>query len=219
MDKAGEKHIVRRCLLGLIVLGIGAFGRVDGRVISDVSPRWSDVFFTEEKPAFLLPAIANHKKTVALMTVNAKEHWQLAVAAPIAARIRHHNKIPILLATEPEGLAIQSRLMELFAADLNSYTMMDFDGFLERVQGHCAVHVLPKARDCAQTALLAAMSFWQSTDVLVVGAVDDPEAAILGSILASHLGVPFVPISGRENPQMVSEGLEILNVKRIIFVT
>ncbi len=219
MNKAGENHIIKRCLLGLIVLGIGSFVRVDGRVFSDASQRWSDVFFTEEKPAFLLSAVANHNKTVTLMTVDAKEQWQLAVAAPIAARIRHHKKIPILMATAPEGLAIQSTLMERLTPDLNSYIVMDFDGFLKQVRGRCAVHVLPKASDCAQTALLAAMSFWQSADVLIVGAVDDPEAAILGSTLASHLSVPFVPISGRENPKMISEGLEILNVKRVVFVT
>ena len=203
----------------LIILGIGSIGRSDGQILSDVSQRQSDGFYAETKPAFLLPAVTNDNKPVVLIMVGTEKEWQLAVAAPIAARIRRHNKIPILLATAREGRAIQTTLIKQLAPALNSGIAMNFDGRLEHIQGYCAVHVLPKTSDCAQTGLLAAMSFWQSTNLVIVGAVDDSEAAILGSTLASHLGVPFIPISGRENPKMISDGLNALEIKRVIFVT
>ena len=155
------------------------------------------------------------------MTVGAEEQWPLAVAAPIAARIRRHDKLPILLATAPEGRAIQTTLLKQLAPALNACIVMKegLDGLLEQVRGHCAFHVLPTAPDCALTSLRAAMGFWQSTDGVVVGIVNDSEAVILGATLACHLGVPFIPVSGRENPKTISDGLEALSVKRILLVS
>ncbi|OHB77287.1 MAG: hypothetical protein A2Z25_10545 [Planctomycetes bacterium RBG_16_55_9] len=182
-----------------------------------------------ETTPFLLPAITSHDKpalsavegSVALITVGAEEQWRLAVAAPIAARIRRHDKIPILLATAPEGRGVQTVLIKQLAPALNSCIVMaqGSDGLLGQVQGRCAIHVLPAASECGQAGLLAARSFWQSTNLVVVGAVADSEAVILGSTLACHLGVPFIPISGRENPRMLSDGLEALEVKRVLFAT
>jgi Peptidase family C25 len=186
---------------------------------AEVSQRTSYRSSTDKRPAFLLPAIAGQSKAVTLIMVGAEEQGSLAAAAPIAARIQRRGKIPILLATAPESRAIQSTLITQLDSALGSCVVMGqgFDALPEQIRGRCPIHVLPTASDCARAGLLAAMSFWQSTDAVVVGSVDDGEAAILGSALASHLDVPFIPVSGREDLRMISDGLEALGVKRVLF--
>jgi len=185
----------------------------------NISLRPSENFYPENEPAYLIPTIEKQSKPVVLITVDAEQQWQLAISAPIAGRIRQRGKIPILLATMPDGHTIQTSLVKLLVPALNSCVAMDFGSLLDSVQENCAVRFLPKASDCTQASLLAAMCFWQSTDCAVVGAIDDSEAAILGSTLACHLGVPFIPLSNRDDLNAVTKGLEILTVKHVVLVT
>jgi len=222
MNGASENQVVKRCLLGLLImLGMGSIGRTGGQDMPAISGQRSYGFPTGQRPAFLLPAITSHSKPIALIAVPAEEAWQLAVAAPIAARIRRHDKVPILLATEMEGSAAQAKFVKQLAPALGSCTILsgDLDGLSSQLQRRCAIHVLPRVSGYAETGLLLAMRFWQSTDSVVIGVVEDCEASILGSALASHLGVPFIPVSGWEDARVISGGLEALNVKRLVLVT
>jgi len=175
----------------------------------------------EKKTSFLLPAITSRNKPITLITVPATSEWLLAVAAPIAAKIRQHNKIPILLAMSPDNLPVQRMLIKQLAPTLNSCTVLTQGLSLpfDQIREHCPVNILSTTSDCAETGLLLAKNFWERTDLVIVGAVGDSEAVILGSALASHLGVPFIPLSGKESLKTISDGLETLGVKRVLLAT
>ena len=210
-----------RCLLGLLIVLSSMLDAPCSILSAQQETRIENPESRIETPAFLLPAITKGNKSVVLITVDAEKQWQLSVAGPIAAQIRRHNKVPILLTPVPEGRAVQAKLMKQLVPSLNSCIVMrqSSDELFEQIQGRCAIHVLPADTDDAVTSLLAAMSFWQSTDLVVMGCVDDPEGSILGSALACHLGVPFIPLSGRDNLRVISDGLQALKVERVLFAT
>lgn len=172
-----------------------------------------------EKPTFLLPTIAKQNEPIALIAVGEKDTWLLAVASPVAAKIRQLDKMPILLVFGPEPVREQTRLLEKLGPLLGSCTILTSDPnlFLSRNQGSFVTNVVPTTSEPSETGLLVAKYFWQETDSVVVASIDDSAAAVLGAALASHLGVPFIPVTGQENPNVLLEELKALNIGRILF--
>lgn len=170
-------------------------------------------------PVFLLPAIAHQNEPIALIVVPEEDTCVLAVVAPVAARIRQVNKTPILLALAAEPTREQTLLLNRLAPFSGSCTILTSDPnlFWGQEKEGFITNIVPTTSDLMETSLLLARHYWQKTDLVVIAYKDDPAAAILGSTLASHLAVPFIPITGQEDPNVFSKEFETLDVKRVLF--
>jgi len=168
-----------------------------------------------------LPVIANQNEPLVLLTVPENVRWLLAAAAPIAAKIRQLNKTPILLALSSEAVPEQTKLVEKLAPFSGSCTILTEDPnlFIVQVPKNCVRNIIPTTSEPTRTGIFLARSFWGKTEMVVMAIIEDSEAMILGSTLASHLAVPFIPIAGDENSEVFSKELKVLSVNRVYFVT
>ena len=169
----------------------------------------------------LLPEIAKQNEPLALVTVSSNEQWLLTAAAPIAAKIRQLNKTPILLALTSEPVPEQTRLLKRLEPFIGSCTMVASDPnlYISQIRGNCLKNTIPVTAEPSEVGLFLAKSFWGKTDMVVMAVIEDSEAMILGSTLASHLVVPFIPIIGDEDPNVLSRELKVLSTRRVYFIT
>ena len=173
------------------------------------------------KPGFLLPAIAEHSNPVALFAVNEDNTWLFATAVPIAARVRQLGKTPILLALSPELAGEQKRLLQRLESCVGSCTILSVDpnGLYREMPLNYKTKVLHMSSEPVEAGLFLAGAFWEQNDSVVVSMIEDPEATIFGSALAAHCGIPYIPITGEEAANLLSEKLRSLAIKSITFVT
>jgi len=186
-------------------------------------------------PASRPVAVKNQNKPVTLIGVPESDEHLLALAAPIAAKIRQRNQTPILLALASANAAQQNLLKQLAPLAGSCIVLTpDSDPPLAEVRALFATNIVSAFRDPeegsrnagSQIGLLLAGSFWKKTDVVVAAGAADPEALILGGTLAAHLGVPLIPATGRTNPEgsreagshTLSEQMKLLGVQRILHV-
>ena len=169
----------------------------------------------------LLPVIAKQNEPLALVTVPANDRWLLTVAAPIAAKIRKLNKTPILLALTAEPVPEQTRLLKRLEPFVGSCTIVapDPNLYISQIHGNCLKNTIPAIAEPSEVGLFLAKSFWGKTDMVVMAVIEDSEAMILGSTLASHLVVPFIPIIGDEDPNVLSKELKVLSTRHVYFIT
>ncbi|MBN2457068.1 MAG: hypothetical protein JXB29_11135, partial [Sedimentisphaerales bacterium] len=169
----------------------------------------------------LSPVIANQNEPLALITVPANDQWLLTAATPIAAKIRQLNKTPILLALTSEPVPEQTRLLKRLEPFIGSCTMVASDPnlYISQIRGNCLKNTIPATAEPSEVGLFLAKSFWGKTDMVVMAVIEDSEAMILGSTLASHLVVPFIPIIGDEDPNVLSRELKVLSTRRVYFIT
>ncbi len=74
--------------------------------------------------------------------------------------------------------------------------------------------VLPAGRTAA--ALELARCMWTRSETAVVSLPADPGAEIVGSTLAAHMGVPYLPLDGPGAVPLVSKVLAGLGVRRVL---
>ena len=165
--------------------------------------------------------VAKQNEPLALVTVPANEQWSLTTAAPIAAKIRQLNKTPILLALTSEPVPEQTRLLKRLESFIGSCTIVASDPniYTNQIHGNYLKNTIQITSEPTELGLHLAKSFWGKTDTVVMAVIEDSEAMILGSTLASHLVVPFIPIIGDEDPNVLSRELKVLSTKRVYFIT
>lgn len=171
-----------------------------------------------KKPESLLWTQTDHNKPLTLIVVPEKNKWLLAAAAPIAAKMRRQNTTPVLLALASENVPEQTRLIEQLTPLVRSCVLLMTEPDLPfRLPGlKTAKSIVPVTSEPAKTGLLLAETFWKKVDLVVMARLQNAEAVVLASTLASHLGVPFIPVTGRENPETLSQGLKALGVQRLL---
>jgi len=169
----------------------------------------------------LSPVIAKQNEPLALITVPENDRRLLTTIAPIAAKIRQLKKTPILLALTSEPVPEQTRLLKRLEPFIGSCTIVapDLNLYINQIHGNCLKNTIPATAESSDVGLFLAKSFWGKTEMVVIAVIEDPEAMILGSTLASHLAVPFIPIIGDEDPNVLSRELKVLSTKRIYFIT
>ncbi|MFO8013115.1 MAG: C25 family cysteine peptidase [Phycisphaerae bacterium] len=172
--------------------------------------------------------------------------WLLAVAASLAARLRGEEGPPLLLvapgvAPEANGEAPA----EETADDDGEY---DDGSSCETAESvwppapallrtiHRPLVILqtseaeppdadplpdtvPVSRGGAAGAFLLAKRFWGTSDTVVVARLADPEAALLASALAAHLGAPLLPVESALDESLLPGLLPALGAKRVLFAT
>jgi len=173
-----------------------------------------------EKVAFLLPKISEAKNSLVLLTVEEERGWLLAAVAPVAARIRQLNKTPVILAVNSETAIEQVCLLERLRPVLGFAVAFGPENLLhEKITQDCPKATITAGQEPAEVGLRLARSFWSESDLSVVALVEDTEAVILGSALASNMCIPFIPITGEEASSELTEWLSSMRTEQVFLVT
>lgn len=174
-----------------------------GEPVSAPEPRWQD---EPNDPAGLL-------------IVAESEEWLLSIASPLASKLRHGKEVPILvsLSAKPmkETLELVKRLSSCRSVVLSCSpepaSTRDIEGLRPGV--------FSTSSNPTQAGAKVAEAFWGKSNDVVVACADDPEAVILGSMLAANLGVPFIPAGNFEDRKVLSACLARLGVQRVLAAT
>ena len=174
-----------------------------------------------QKPTFLIPAIAKQNKPIALIVVQQDDEWLVAAAAPAAAKIRQVNKTPILLKWASKENPRQQKMLEQLEPVTGFCTILSSNPTftLDQINDNPTICNIPTKSEPAEASLLLAGHFWQKADSVVIASRYDPAAIIMGSALASHSCVPLIVSTGKEQLNTLSQKLNSLKVRRIIYVT
>lgn len=128
-----------------------------------------------------------------LIIVPDDEGYLLAVAAPLAAKMKTSAGPPYLLALgalPTEGATtLTQRLNPRRSMVLTSGAQSDLGAAL----GNSNIDVLALDADPMHCGVMVARRFWRKCDTVIVASTDDPGGMILGSMFAAHLVVPFIP--------------------------
>jgi hypothetical protein len=216
----GSAYLLPRYLLGMLALMLAA------NTVCAACPAGPDetglapASERTNTPALLLDAVKNQNKPLALIVVPERQEWLMALAAPVAAKFREYKRTPILLALPSENVARQTSLLKQLAPFVGSCTVLTADPDLPPCQMArlFATSVVPRFDDPTEIGLFLAKNCWQKAKVAIVVTAADPEALIVGSTLAAHLGVPLIPMTNRADSEAISGQLRLLNVESILLV-
>jgi hypothetical protein len=125
------------------------------------------------------------------------------------------------LALTSEPIPEQTRLLKRLEPFIGSCTVIapDPNLYISQIHGNYLKNTIQTTSKPTELGLHLAKSFWGKTDMVVMAVIEDSEAMILGSTLASHLVVPFIPIIGNEDPNVLSRELKVLSTRRVCFIT
>jgi hypothetical protein len=139
--------------------------------------------------------------------------------APLAARLAGTNGPPMFLAVSlpPAGHAARMIARTRPRARL----LLRTDAWSGQDANRPAPEAVAVATssDATQAALELARTFWGRTDRLVIADANDQEAAVLGSALAAHLGIPFIPVHSGRAAEALPDGLRRLEVKEVLLAS
>ena len=172
-------------------------------------------FFGDRSPS------GRRDKPLELIVVPEEEEWLVLVAAPIAAQIKSKQKTPILIVLSSDQSEEQRRLLDqlnLFSESC-SVLSQDQDRGLFEVPDERPVRLKVVRPSLAQVSVLLAESFWKKADTVVAASTGEPETAILGSTLAAHLRVPFIPYQNPRDLRALSRVLKAVGAGKLLFCT
>jgi hypothetical protein len=158
---------------------------------------------------------------IELILVPEEEKWLLLASAPIAAKLRAQKKTPVLIALSPEEAEGQAKFLEQSGPFASSCLLIAPRRYPDRshmVRGP-PVKAITTSRRATTAGLLLAKSFWRKTDTVVLASTDEPQAAILGSTLAAHMLVPFIPYERGQDLSGLSDALSSLRTNSILVST
>ena len=152
---------------------------------------------------------------IELVVVRERDPWLLTVATPIVSKLASRGKAPLLLVAPPRPLAdtvLVKRLAPRRCLVLTSARTAALQRSVKGLPGEL-VHTSSQA---TLTSVALAKRFWGSSNEAIVASMSDPGGMLLGSALAAHLGVPFVPLEEQCDTETLQEALDSLGVKHLL---
>ena len=168
-----------------------------------------------ELPRF---APASPAEPVEAILVSEEDAWLLALAAPLAAKLRSGPALPIVMAiSEPptqEAVELLKRIAPRRAIVLTAgerpFLAQGLDGLPADLLDLGAVPLT--------AGRYLARRFWEQTDEVVLAFSDDPGGFLLGATLAAHGSVPFIPVHFRRKGRTLVDVLESIGIRKATVV-
>lgn len=147
------------------------------------------------------------------------EEWLLMLAAPLASKLEGEGGKPLVLAISAESPGEVARL--LIRPELDRRLLLVPEASPEALAaiGEFVVDKVETGYDPTDAAIGLANRFWRVSDTVILASSNNPCALILGSTLASHLKVPFVPVGIPYEDKILSENLGDLGAKKALLIT
>ena len=158
-------------------------------------------------------------RNVDFITVPENQPWLVAVACPLASRLRHDGRVPLLIAVGTPPTKEAEDLLDRVAPQGCLMLLSGPDPGPPASLMKPSTEVVVAGPSPIQGSLLLAKRFWGKSRDIVVAALDDPEAAILGSTLASHLSIPVLLHEKLEDGTSLSAALDELQVEEVFLAT
>ena len=198
--------VTRAPLAGLIVAGL-LIGLRPGALVA-AEPRTPSLTLRAPFPADARTGAAD------LLVVSEDEPWSIALAAPVAARFRRGDSVPLVVALSevPTRGGLAHWAGPTPAAGGAGARAADAVGARPgeaRAGGGDDWIAGPEA------SLRVARRFWKRCRAAVVAPADDAEAIILGSALAAGRGVPLILRDRRDSGEAAAAALAELGVRRV----
>jgi len=127
-----------------------------------------------------------------LLVVSEDDPWSLALAAPVAARLRQAGSAPLVVAISDPPTHEADWLIGLAQPQRPVVLAPERPNRLGHALQQLSPEIVAIGSDAAEASLRVATRFWGQSREAVVAAADDPEAVILGSALAAARAVPLV---------------------------
>jgi hypothetical protein len=171
--------------------------------------------------------------------------WLRAVAAPLAARLEGPDGPPLLLVSPAPASALAAEEGEQDTGDEGQYgysaavepagtVWSPAPALVQAIErplvllepseevvpvAEAPTDTFPLPRGGAAGACLLAKRFWGTADTVVVARLTEPEAALLASALAAHLGAPLLPVESALDESLLPGLLRALGARRVLLAT
>ncbi len=156
---------------------------------------------------------------VDLIIVPEDEGWLVSLAATLTAKLRNSRGFPTLLAlsTNPsrEAVELAKKLTPRRTLVLSSSRDSSFVGEIEGLNSELVL----TGSDPTQFGLHIVERFWGRPKEVVVAFTNEPSSMILGSVLAAHKVVPFIPLDRARVGRGLRVALASLGITRVWVVT
>ncbi len=153
-----------------------------------------------------------------LLVVAAEEPWMAAVAAPVAAKYRHNDRLPLLVAVSFPPSRQANWLISRVGAEKTVLLGPRETKLMGPVLPSLSPEVLSLGVDPVYGSLRVARRFWGQTRQAVVAPADDPEAILMGSSLAGSLSAPLLIRQSKEGPRPMMKALADLKLEEVLAV-
>jgi len=151
-----------------------------------------------------------------LLIVPESEEWLLPIAAPLASKLGDGDEVPVLLVISAhpskETIEAAKRLSPRGSLVLSSDPRAALAQHLEGLNP-C---MFSTSHNPVQAGVRVAQAFWCSSSEVVLARMNDPQAVILGSLLAANLEIPFIPVGDFQHGKVLSRCLAGLGVQRVL---
>ena len=180
------------------------------------------ILSSERLPSAERPSSARRGKKVSpidLVIVPERCEWLISVAAPLTARLTRDGKVPALVALAWPPTEEAAKVLEQLSPTRCLVLCPDAEPSLQNQFPGVEASILVTGNGPAEGALRVARRVWGETDEVVVASIREPAAMILGSTLAAHLRVPFIPLGSEEDTRSLRKAFSELGVKRALLVS
>jgi len=163
------------------------------------------------------PATSNSRAPIDTLLVPATEKWLLPVLAPIAAKIaqEQEGKLPYLLVyntlLEDKHEQLLTQINSQNCLTINTNKNVISNEKLSSLQ--IVTQVIDTRPD--EFALKLVKEYMGNSENIVIAMMDDTLSTILGSTLAAHLKIPFIPVQSGGFYYNFKQDLNLLGVKHI----
>jgi len=162
------------------------------------------------------PSYPATPEAIDVVVVADDQPWLLALAAPLAKKMAQGDPLPLLLTASATAKPEVQLLLE--RAQARSALVLGFPPGPQWVLGlsRSTSELVPRDSQPLEASLRVAKRFWGTSREVVLATLADPESVILGSVLATHRGVPLLVAQKAESGTAVAGALEELHVQKVI---
>jgi hypothetical protein len=154
---------------------------------------------------------------VDVVIVREADGWLLPSAIPAAAHLEKAGTVSLVVVGSPpseQAVQLLERLRPRRVLAFRSAADTSLARGIEKLRGA----IISCGEDPSSAAVRLARRAWKTIGTVVFAGTDDAEGALMGSLLASHLGVPFVPVEPKEARRQIARALRVLGAKGAIAV-
>jgi hypothetical protein len=154
---------------------------------------------------------------VEALIVREADGWLLPAAIPAAAHLEQNDTMSLVVTGSPPGRQAVQLLERLRPRRVLAFTSVG-DPLLAQGIESLRGHTVECGEDPTGAALRLARRVWRASTTVVVAGTDDAEGALMGSLLASHLAAPFIPVEPKEARRQIARVVRTLAARDVLAV-